>query len=207
MTELQPEITKIQNKYPNSKTNNYEKQRMAEEMQKLYKKHKINPLSTILVLIVQFPVFICVWNALSSSAALSTGSYFGLNLTDTISGTLFDSASWRPDITGAIPGVTALVLFLLMSGAQVVSMLLPQWIQKRKAKTVAKLGKNPSAQSQTDRMKWFTYIMLAMIIFMGFSLASGMGVYWFVGAIFSVVQTLITQAITAYNKKKHKGIK
>ena len=70
MTELQPEIQKIQNKYPNSNTSQAEKQRMAEEMQRLYKKHKINPFSSLLVMIVQFPVFICGSFPQKSNSAL-----------------------------------------------------------------------------------------------------------------------------------------
>jgi membrane protein insertase Oxa1/YidC/SpoIIIJ len=31
---------------------------------------------------------------------------------------------------------------------------------------------------------------------MGFSLVSAMGLYWFVGAIFSIVQTLVIQIIS-----------
>jgi len=199
MTELQPEIAKIQSKYPNANTNSYEKQRMAEEMQKLYKKNKINPFSTILVLIIQFPVFICVWGALSGSAVLTSGKFLGLNLSDSISSVLFSATNWT--YAGGYAAVTALFLFLLMAAAQAVSMLLPQWMQKRRAKQVAALGKNPAKKSQDNKMKWFTYIMLAMIIFMGFSLASAMGVYWLIGAIFSVAQTLITQAITERKKK------
>ena len=200
MTELQPEIQKIQNKYPNANTSQSEKQRMAEEMNRLYKKNKINPFTTIIVLIVQFPVFICVWGALSGSAALTNGTILGLNLSRTIREVLFDKFYWGP--AGGYAAVTALFLFLLMAGAQTISMLLPQWIQKAKAKKVAKLGKNPAQKQQNNRMKWFTYIMLALIIFMGFSLASAMGIYWFIGAIFSIIQTLVMQVITERKAKK-----
>lgn len=202
MTELQPEIQKIQNKYPNANTNNYEKQHMAEEMNRLYKKHKINPLSAILVMIVQFPVFICVWGALSGSATLASGTIWGLDLSLGIKDVLFNGANWAVDASGAIPALTALILFLLMSGAQVVSMLLPQWLQKARAKKTAKTGVNPAQNESQNRMKIFTYVMLAMIIFMGFSLVSAMGVYWFVGALFSIAQTIITQSITSKNMKK-----
>ena len=197
MTELQPEIQKIQNKYPNSNTSKAEKARMAQEMQALYKKNKVNPFITIIVLIVQFPVFICVWGALSGSAVLTDGTFLGLTLSTTIKDALFNSAAWTS--AGGYAAVTALFLFLLMAGAQTISMLLPQWMQKKKAKQVAKLGKNPAQKQQSNRMKWFTYIMLALIIFMGFSLASAMGIYWFIGAIFSIVQTLVIQWI---NDKK-----
>ena len=201
MTELQPEIQKIQNKYPNANTSQTEKQRMAEEMNRLYKKNKINPFTTIIVLIIQFPVFICVWGALSGSAVLTNGTLLGLNLSMTIKDVLFTKAYWGA--AGGYAAITALVLFLLMAGAQTLSMLLPQWLQKAKAKKVAKLGKNPAQKQQNNRMKWFTYIMLALIIFMGFSLASAMGIYWFIGAVFSIVQTLVMQAITDRKAKKN----
>ena len=199
MTELQPQIAKIQNKYPNANTNQAEKARMSQEMSALYKKNGINPLSSLLIMILQFPIFICVWGALTGSAWLSTGSFLNLNLSDSISSVLFNGANW-----GNGSAVTALILFLLMAAAQVVAMLLPQWIQKRKQKNVAKLGKNPNQQSQANKMKMFTYIMMAMIIIMGFSLASAMGIYWFFGALFSILQTLITQKILANKSKENK---
>ena len=191
MTELQPEIQKIQNKYPNSNTSKAEKARMAQEMQALYKKNKVNPFMTLIVMVIQFPVFICVWGALSGSAVLTDGRFLGLTLSTTIKDALFNSAAWGA--SGHYAAVTALLLFLFMAAAQTVSMLLPQWLQKKKAKQVAKLGKNPAQKQQSNRMKWFTYIMLALIIFMGFSLASAMGIYWFIGAVFSIVQTLVIQ--------------
>ena len=200
MQALQPEITKIQNKYPNSNTNNYEKQMMAQEMNKLYKKNKINPLSSLLVMIVQFPVFICVWGALQGCASLSSDSFLNLHLSDNINTVLFNGANWTA--AGGFCAITALILFLLMAAAQVLAMLLPQWIQKQKRKKVASLGKNPAQQDQQSKMKMFTYVMMAMIIFMGFMLPAAMGVYWFVGAIFSLVQTLIIEKINSARAKK-----
>ena len=200
MTELQPELQKIQNKYPNANTSQAEKMRLAEETQKLYKKHNVHPFRSMLVMIIQFPVFICVWGALSGSAALSTGSFLNLNLSSSISSVLFNAAEWN--IANGGGALTALFLFLFMAAAQAVAMLLPQWLQKAKAKKAVKLGRNPAQQQQNKNMQIFTWVMLAMIIFMGFSLASGMGVYWFVGAIFSVAQTLITQSIVAHKKKE-----
>ncbi|MCQ2086787.1 MAG: membrane protein insertase YidC [Bacilli bacterium] len=195
MQLIQPEIAKIQAKYPNSNTNRNDQQRMAMEMQALYKKHGINPFSSLVVLIVQFPVFICVWGALQSSASLSTGSFLGLNLSSSISSVIFNGASWK---NGS--AFTALGLFLLMAGAQVVSMLLPRILQKKQTKNVSKLGVNPTQKEQESKTKTFTIVMMVMIIVMGFTLVSAMGVYWLVGALFSVAQTLITNAVG--NKKK-----
>lgn len=200
MQELQPDIAKIQAKYPNSNTSQREKELMAMETQKLYKKHKINPFLSIIVMIIQFPVFICVWGAMSGSSVLSSGEFLGLRLSDSISSVLFNGSNW----TSGSPAVwTAIVLFLLMAASQVVSMLLPQWLQKAKQKKVSRMGRNPGQKSQDSKMKTVTYIMMVFIIFMGFSLASGMGMYWFIGALISIAQSLI---IEAYNnsKKRHK---
>lgn len=200
MTELQPEIQKIQNKYPNANTSYAEKQRMAEEMNRLYKKNKVNPFTSILIMILQFPIFICVWGALSGASAITNGTLLGMRLDLGIKDILFIGSNWGP--AGNYSAVTAFILFLLMAGTQTISMLLPQWIQKAKAKKVAKLGKNPAQKSQNRTMKIFTYVMLALIIFMGFSLVSAMGIYWFVGAVFTILQTIITTVLTNRSAKK-----
>lgn len=197
MTFLQPEIAKLQAKYPNSNTNQYEKQRMAQAQMALYKKHKVHPFLSILVMIVQFPLFICVWNALTGAASLSRDSVLGLYLSDTIWMTLTNSTGWP-----ALPGWwTALVLILLMSGAQIVAMMLPQWLNKKRMKAMPKLAVNQAQNDSQKQMKMMSWIMTAVVIIMGFTLPSAMGVYWFAGAIFSIVQTLITQSIM-YRKKK-----
>ena len=136
---------------------------------------------------------------MQGSAWLSTGAFLGLHLSDSISSVLTNWSNWGNPSSGVW---TALTLFLLMSAAQVVSMLLPQWIAKKKQKGFQKLGKNPAQKSQSNKMKWFTYIMMVFIIIMGFSLASAMGVYWFVGALISIAQTLITNAVAERKKNK-----
>ena len=200
MNEVQPELAKIQAKYPNSNTNRSEQQAMAAEMQALYKKHNIHPFLSILTMIVQFPVFICVWGAMNGSAVLSSDAFLGLRLSESVSSVFFDFANWPNN-----PGWwTAIVVFLIMAVLQILAMILPQTISKRKQKQVAKLGKNPAAKKQGNKMKWFTIIMCGMIIFMGFSLASGMVVYWIAGSIWSIAQTLIIEWIS-YIKKNNKN--
>ena len=196
MTELQPELAKIQQKYPNANTNQAQKQRLAEEQMRLYKKHKVNPLSQLLVLIIQFPVFIGVWGAMTGSAVLSTGTFLKLDLSASIWATL------RQGPAAQAGWWTALILIILMSVAQFFSMKVPQWIQKAKAKKVARLGKNPAQQQQNRTANIVSYAMLVMIIIMGFSLPAAMGVYWFVGALVSLLQTLFTNVIFAKDKKK-----
>lgn len=193
MSLLQPELAKIQAKYPNSKTNQYEKQRLAQEQMELYKRNGVSPFSQFLVLFLQFPIFIAVWGAMTGSAILATGSFLGLNLNTSVGSAMmsdFFSAGWW----------TAIILFLLMGFGQFVAMKLPNWLQKNDLKKVGKTMVNPAADSQQKQMKLMSNVMLIMIIVMGFSLPSAMGIYWFVGALISISQTFITRKVMAHKR-------
>lgn len=198
MQAIQPQLAKLQAKYPNSNTNQAEKQRLAQEQMELYKKNGIKPFAQILIMIIQFPVFIGVWGAMQGSSALSTGTILGLRLSSSISTALMNFAGW-PKVGG---WWTAAVLFILMAVSQVLSMKVPQWIQERTNKKTAKLGKNPAADQQGKTMKMVSWVMVVMIIFMGFTLPAALGVYWFIGAIISLIQSLVTQAIAAKQRSK-----
>lgn len=198
MQMLQPEIAKLQQKYPNAQTNQYDKQRLAQATQALYKKNKINPFSTLLILVVQFPLFISVWNAMRGSASLTTDSVLGLKLSDTIWGVLSNFSGWPSN-----PGWwTALCLILLMSAGQIMTIILPNIINKKKTKNVSKMVNSDTANSQAKQMKYMQWFMIIMIIVMGFNLPSAMGVYWFAGSIFSILQTLIINLIMSKKKGK-----
>lgn len=200
MQMLQPEIARLQQKYPNSTTNQYEKQRLAQAQMALYKKHKIHPFSSLLVMIIQFPLFIAVWNGMSGAASLSVDAVLGLRLSDTIWSVLVNFGGWPSN-----PGWwTALVLILLMSAGQIISMKLPQRLQKSNMKKVEKLGKSAAETSAQKQMKWVSWIMTIFIIIMGFTLPAAMGVYWFAGALFSIIQSTIMHFVMSKRKTKER---
>jgi len=60
MQEFAPEMQKIKKKFPN------DKQRQAQEMQKLQSEHGVNPLGGCLPMLVQIPVFIGLFHVLRS---------------------------------------------------------------------------------------------------------------------------------------------
>ena len=203
MQALQPQIAKIQAKYPNANTNQAEKMRLSQETQSLYKRNGVSMFAPFIILILQFPIFICVWDAMNGTAALSTGSFLGLSLSDTIQSALFNvSGAWYTNVHG---WWTALVLYILMAGSQFMSVLTPRLIQKHQRKNLAKMGRNPAEDQQAKTGKYMMYGMVIFTAIMGFFLPSAMGVYWFIGAIISLLQTLITQWILAKQAKKKKG--
>lgn len=196
---LQPQLAKIQAKYPNANTNQAEKMRMSQETQALYKRNHVSMWSPFLAMLIQFPVFICVWDALNGSAVLSTGSFLNMRLSDSIREIIFDGSAWAHNQGGAI---TALVLFILMAAGQFLSVFVPQLISKKARKKVAKMYDNPAENKQSSTSKLMTWGMFAFTLVMGFFLPSAMGVYWLIGSIISLAQTLIVQAVI--NRKNAK---
>ena len=58
MQKLQPEMKKLQNQYRG------DRQKLNEEMMKLYQEHKVNPLASCFPLLLQMPVFIIMYRVL-----------------------------------------------------------------------------------------------------------------------------------------------
>jgi YidC/Oxa1 family membrane protein insertase len=97
MQEFQPQIKKLQEKYKN------DRQKLAEEMQKLQKEHGVNPLGGCLPVLVQVPVFIGLFHVLrgfrtdyaynyifsyDDILSFDNATLFGAKLSDAISGNL-----------------------------------------------------------------------------------------------------------------------
>ena len=58
MQRLAPEMRKLQAQYRN------DRQKLNEEMMKLYQEHKVNPMASCLPLLAQMPVFIIMFRVL-----------------------------------------------------------------------------------------------------------------------------------------------
>ncbi len=71
MSKIQPELTKIQNKYKGKKDQESQ-MKQSQEMQALYKKYKINPFAGCLPLLIQFPLIMGLFNVLRTPAMYIT---------------------------------------------------------------------------------------------------------------------------------------
>ena len=67
MQQLQPEMRKLQNQYRG------DRQKLNEEMMKLYQEHKINPLASCLPLLAQMPVFIIMFRVIHGLTYIPAG--------------------------------------------------------------------------------------------------------------------------------------
>ena len=193
MTLLQPELNAIQVKY-NGKTDQVSKQKMSQEMMKVYSKYGVNPMKSLIMPFISMPVFLCVYHAVNNTSILKSGTVFGVNLGDAMSTGVL-SLKWF-----------AIVLFIFMVALQFASMKIPTWIQKYKVK---KSGRRPDPR-QADSQKqanMMTNMFFVMIAFMGWMLPTSMTVYWIASSIVSIGQTLITQSLLGKKSKDELRVK
>ena len=81
MQALQPEMTKLREKYKDDPT------RMNTELMKLYKEYQINPVSGCLPMLVQIPIFFGFYNMLGKAVELRNSKFLwveDLSMPDTI---------------------------------------------------------------------------------------------------------------------------
>jgi len=196
---IQPLLNQLQKKYPNSQTDLDQRRALAMEQSQIMKRNKVHPLLPMLFLILQFPLFICVWASLQDSAALASGNWLGLSLTTVVS-TCFTNFSTT---NGALTGV---FIFILMTVANILasatSLFFNTWRTKNFGTVATQMGPDGKPVDPNKSMKWMTIIMSVFIVFMGWNLPAGMGIYWLLGSLISIFQTLIMELIQTRNRHK-----
>lgn len=189
MQMIQPQLNQITAKYGDTK-DPVLKQKQAQEMMDLYKKHKINPITTMIVPFITLPIFIGVYGAVRATLVLKEDSVLGITLAQTLSSGIL---SLKP---------AAIVMFIVMIATQVASMKLPQWLNKEDYKKMDVKAREANKQGQT-----FMYVMLIMVVIIGWMLPVSMSVYWTASSLFSCIQILVSKAITDKKKMNEKRAK
>lgn len=178
MQAVQAEMNEISNKLKDPNLSQAEKNRLSMKVMEIYKKNGINPMASLIPTLVSFPIFLSVWSAVSQTLVIRTGTFLGLTLGQAVSTQVFDL------------NITAIILFLLMAAGQILSMKIPNILRVKHASYKEK-EKIKEANKQTSLMM---NIMIVTILITGFVLPSALAIYWTVGAIFSIVQTIIFQS-------------
>ncbi len=180
MQVINPELKAIQDKYA-GKTDNPSKMKMSQEMQALYSKHNINPIGSIVVMFIQFPVIIAMYQAVQRAAAVVNGSVFGTSLQTT-------------PMNAVIQGVYLFaVIYVLMGITQFISMKLPVYLQKKLAPVKEKNYVNEGKKSAGPNMEMMMYVSLVMIMGIAISWPTAMSLYWLVTSLAQIAQTLFIQ--------------
>jgi len=180
MQALQPDLRKLQAKYK-GKTDQMSRQAMVAEQQALFKKHKTNPLSSCLPLLVQMPFFFALFRVLNTAARASNegrgigaltpehirsfddSSIFGAPLSETFLGTINSGAANVAVI------VVAIIMILAMTGSQFITQR--QLMTKNMTKEALE---GPFMQQQ----KMMLYILPLVFGIGGINFPIGVLIYW-----------------------------
>lgn len=184
MQMIQPELAKIQSKYE-GKTDQASRMRQAQEMQNLYSKHDISPFGSIIVMFIQLPIIMAVYQAVMRASSVYTGSFLGIDLTQTpMSG--IRVLNWP-----------VIIIFVLMAACQFLSMKLPQIMQKHKAKVNKVKTKDyanaNSSNAAMNSMNSMMYVSLGMIVIFALNWPLGMSFYWLISSLTRIIQNIVIQ--------------
>jgi YidC/Oxa1 family membrane protein insertase len=156
MQKLQPQMEKLKERYGS------DKEKLNKEIMELYRRNGVNPLGGCLPMVLQFPVFIGLYNALSTPIELRHAPFLWIN---DLSRPDWESlpltfGSWHFGIP---------VLTILMGA----SMFIQQWM-------------TPSAGDPNQRK--IMMLMPLIFTFMFVSFPAGLTVYWLVNNILTIGQ-------------------
>ncbi|HSB77877.1 MAG TPA: membrane protein insertase YidC [Candidatus Methylomirabilis sp.] len=158
MQMIQPKVQALQERYKNNP------QKKQEETMALYRKHGVNPMGGCLPMIVQIPIFIALYNALSNSVEMWQAHFLWIrDLTQPDS--LFKLQLWGGEYYNV-----GNILGLLMG----VSM----WVQQ-------KMSPPAGDPRQAQMMLW---MMPILFTWMFWSFPSGLVLYWLVNNILQIGQ-------------------
>lgn len=180
MQKIQPKMKELQTKYAD------DKQKLQEEMTKLYADHKFNPLSGCLPMILQMPIFIALFQVLQELKARVGGDiaipFYGI-IPDL---TLTPQQVFSFSIEGLVAVLPYVLLVLLFSVSMIVPMLL-----------------NKNADKQTKMMSG---MMSLVMLWFGWISPAGVLLYWDTSSIIGVGQQLLSQRFLAKKDKEDSPI-
>lgn len=169
LQDLQPKLEALKKEYADNK------EKLTGAMMNLYKENKVNPFSSCLLMLVQLPFFIAVFNMfqkelkgaasnlvypfITNPGALNTNSFFGVNFAE--------------------PNIILAVLAGLAQFAQV--KMMPQ-------ATPAITSDGAKDENMAAMMnKQMMYIFPVLTIFVCLTLPSGLAFYWLIITILTII--------------------
>ncbi len=170
MQRIAPQMKELQAKYKD------DRQRLNQEMMKLYQEHKVNPFASCLPLLAQLPVFISLFYLLRNDLRVEICPEKNETNENTVACGETDASEFLfiPDITDAATGGVLITLLVLYVGTQLASSLL-------------------MSVSADPRQR---YIFMALpFIFIPFILSfpAGLLVYWITTNLWTIVQQFIVR--------------
>ncbi len=159
MKELQPEIEKLKERVGD------DKQKLQQEMMKLYKEKKVNPAAGCLPILLQIPIFFSLYKVIFVTIELYHAPFIGwirdLSAPDPTSIiNLFGLLPWDAPAPGSPLSILSLGVLPILLG-------ISMWLQQ-------KLNPAPADKMQAQIFAWMPWVFMFMLG----RFASGLVLYW-----------------------------
>ncbi|TXT51140.1 MAG: preprotein translocase subunit YidC [Spirochaetes bacterium] len=177
MQELQPKIQELQAKYKGNP------QKLNQEMAEFYKRENYNPMSGCLPMLIQFPLFIAMYNLFNNhfdlrGASFIPGWIFDLSLPESV----INFGAFKLPLLGW-SDIRALPIIYLASQL-----------------LYGKFTQTPQSGQNANQMKLMMYGMPIMFFFVLYDVPSGLLLYWIVSNVLTILQQIVINDML----KKHK---
>jgi YidC/Oxa1 family membrane protein insertase len=169
LSELQPKIQEIQQKYKD------DKEKQARETMGLYQKEKINPFGGCLPLLIQLPILIALyrvfWKGLHPEAMINLYNFVP------------HPGVIDPTFLGVINLGQASLILAILAG-------ITQFFQTKMITPKAPKSQTKDQMAQFSNMiqKEMLYFFPLFTVFILWRLPAAIGLYWIVTALFSIFQ-------------------
>ena len=167
MTALAPKMKEIQKKYKD------DRQKQSEEMMKLYKEHKTNPLASCFPILAQAPVMFALFTVLNGIAAKKEHGFMTMDYIRSASGAKFLGAPisetfLKTDITTV--KIVTLILIAFMSATT--------FTTQKQLMTKGMPKVDPSNNMMLQQQKIMLYAFPVIFAISGVNFPVGVLIYW-----------------------------
>lgn len=178
LKKIQPKLDEIKKLYKDDKT------MQSQEMMKIYKEHKVNPLGSCLPLLIQLPILYALYRVfsvgLTANGLQHLYSWFP-KVPETINTTFLAFTHISAlQVNLAAPNIA---LAIVAGGTQLIQSWLMVKFQPTQGEGIAK----------TINLQML-YLFPVMTIFIAWSLPAALALYWIATTVFTILQQLIVMS-------------
>lgn len=177
MSEMQPKIKAIQNKYGN------DQEMMNIKMQELYKEEKFNPMGGCLPMLIQMPIIMGLFALLRNPMRYITK--------DSMIFAFHEPFLWIKDLSQPDPWILPIIAGI----ATFIAFTMNRMLQDTGSE---------AANQSAAMMKMMQYIFPVMILWMARSFPSGLALYWAVSQIIQIGFNIHLQTMRKKIKREQK---
>ena len=170
LQDLQPKMQEIKERYKDNK------EKQAQALMELYKKEKVNPLSSCFPLLIQFPFLIAVFQVFRNG--------FRPESLDLLYSFIHRPETLNPYTWGGIDLSHPVVAFAVLAG-------IAQYWQTKMLSSQKPPIKSPDAKDESITAimnKQMTFMMPIFTVFIGLSFPGGLTLYWLTTTLLMIVQ-------------------